>query len=244
MSPRQITRIIRKLEKTGEISVQRREGGTHMLTVKMTHDKLSPLTQLCHPTPDIAVSPTPDIAMSPEPSLTVNKPLLSAKPADDIKEESASLPPDEKPSISTEEPRPSIAARPTATVSLKEDENHRSEEHISFDELEREMRGAPPKGRTAEIARAVANVCHQDFRLNRGKYMAAAKHLLATFKDATPDLIDKYYGKEGWWYAHHWKGLRDQVPNIADINGTWNHWDVPKSIEAKVDMYTQEEIYG
>jgi hypothetical protein len=77
-----------------------------------------------------------------------------------------------------------------------------------------------------EIMQALANVCHLDLTLNRGKLSKQAKEMLKASPPATAELITLQYNghTDGYWRSVDWRGRKGELPNLATIRDTWGKW--------------------
>ena len=64
----------------------------------------------------------------------------------------------------------------------------------------------------------LCEVCKLDVRLSKGKAGQFAKR----FREAgySLDEVRDYYGTDGWWYKHDFRGQKGQPPTLAVIHET------------------------
>jgi hypothetical protein len=52
---------------------------------------------------------------------------------------------------------------------------------------------------------------------------------------ATSKKVMEMYQRGGWWWKYHWKGLKGEYPNEADIRNTWDHWTTSNKSNPCID---------
>jgi hypothetical protein len=84
----------------------------------------------------------------------------------------------------------------------------------------------PPKPSLEPLASALAEVCHMDFKPNKGRLFREAKLLSDATPPATPDLLREHYNgrSDCFWRKSDWRGQKGQDPSPDAIRTTWGQW--------------------
>lgn len=104
---------------------------------------------------------------------------------------------------------------------------------ISEDQIKQEKQ--PIKNNVWEVGVALAEVTGMDMGVNKGQLLAFAKKM----KSVDPEYILKTYSNGGEWYTQHWKGLKNQKPNLKDITETLYSFTPTQKSTIKGDIYTR-----
>lgn len=76
------------------------------------------------------------------------------------------------------------------------------------------------------LAVVLSEVCHMDFKANRGRLFKEAKLLSVATPTPTPELVrENYNGRlDCFWRKTDWRGKQGQNPSPPSIRETWGNW--------------------
>lgn len=136
-------------------------------------------------------------------------------------------------SVASPVPTPDASDTPTPDTSVTQNDSHLNDKKPTAATQRRKAKTGTDTQHRA-IYSALRTVCYLDDSLesNQGRLNRTAKEIRASGKYTADDIV-RWYGRDGWWYRHYWKGQKGERPEPEMI---------PKTLgEARLAMAVRQE---